>query len=266
MTIILNYDNLNKHNAKMIYIRQNSIKKSERMEKIMSRNENNREIILDNALKLFYEKGYENTSLREIAKMSDIAHTSIFNHFKNKAEIASILLSRFISSLIKLTERYLEEMDSKNNSKTAYLFYWSAHFYFISNEIRFYSYYYKFSDKVPPEQRPQYLRILFQDLMKFEYECTDQESSMHEQIVSDVLGIIENEYHKKALDIAGAIALLTDIIIAATKIDLQISKEDIEGFIADLDYEQYVKCDVLQDMILTNLGTPFNPNNNLDYD
>ena len=46
-----------------------------------------KERILDVSLKLFSEKGYKSTSVRDIAKDVSITQSGLYNHFKGKNAI-----------------------------------------------------------------------------------------------------------------------------------------------------------------------------------
>lgn len=54
-----------------------------------------KDIILDVAIELFAEKGYNRVSIREIATAVGIKGSSIYNHFKSKEDIMETLLSLF---------------------------------------------------------------------------------------------------------------------------------------------------------------------------
>jgi len=63
------------------------------------------DLILDSAEKLFEEKGYNDTSINEIAEPADFSRTSIYQYFKSKEEIYLALLDRYSDVLIeRLTE------------------------------------------------------------------------------------------------------------------------------------------------------------------
>ena len=51
--------------------------------------------ILQTAAQLFARKGYENVSVREIAKGAGVKESSIYNHFKNKQDILETLIREF---------------------------------------------------------------------------------------------------------------------------------------------------------------------------
>lgn len=54
-----------------------------------------KDIILDVAIELFAEKGYNRVSIREIAKAVGIKGSSIYNHFKSKEEIMETMLNLY---------------------------------------------------------------------------------------------------------------------------------------------------------------------------
>ena len=56
-----------------------------------------RERILEASLILFVDKGYFNTNIPDISKLSSCSVGSIYHHFLNKEEIASVLYSEGIS-------------------------------------------------------------------------------------------------------------------------------------------------------------------------
>ena len=61
-------------------------------------------LILDSAERLFVEKGYDATSVQDIAERADFSRTSIYQYFSNKEEIYLCILERYTDLL---TERVL---------------------------------------------------------------------------------------------------------------------------------------------------------------
>jgi len=59
-----------------------------------------KEKILKTALKLFAEKGYKPTTVRDIAGALGMKQSALYNHFKNKDEILSTLVDDLTSSAI----------------------------------------------------------------------------------------------------------------------------------------------------------------------
>jgi AcrR family transcriptional regulator len=77
-----------------------------------------KEIILEVSLKLFSERGYRNTSVRDIAKEVGITQSGLYNHFKNKDHILETLIKDLTNSaIVKLFEnKSTEELASKGKS------------------------------------------------------------------------------------------------------------------------------------------------------
>lgn len=55
-----------------------------------------RDIILNSAKKLFAEKGYENTSVRDIVEAANTSMGNLYFHFPNKLEIMKIICMDFV--------------------------------------------------------------------------------------------------------------------------------------------------------------------------
>ena len=63
----------------------------------MSEVKNTKSQIIDVSLKLFSEKSYHGSSIRDIAKEVGIRESAIYNHFKSKNEILSEIINLFAS-------------------------------------------------------------------------------------------------------------------------------------------------------------------------
>ncbi|MCL2034787.1 MAG: TetR/AcrR family transcriptional regulator [Oscillospiraceae bacterium] len=63
--------------------------------------------IIDAALKLFSEKGYENTRVDDIAKQADVNKALIYYYFENKESILKYLLDEFYSGLEKFSGDFI---------------------------------------------------------------------------------------------------------------------------------------------------------------
>lgn len=58
--------------------------------------------IIDSAIELFSEKGFYETSVRELAEMSGIRVSSLYNHFAGKEQILEAILDYYQSELTKV--------------------------------------------------------------------------------------------------------------------------------------------------------------------
>jgi AcrR family transcriptional regulator len=73
-----------------------------------------KEAILNTATKLFSEKGFRETPISEISKMTGAAEGTIFYHFKNKEELFLAILKEFRDSIVTEFERYTKERQAEN--------------------------------------------------------------------------------------------------------------------------------------------------------
>ena len=74
--------------------------------------EHTQELVLSATLQLFAQKGYFNTSVRDIARESKVSIGSIYHHFKDKEGVASAMYN----GLLKRMTESLEEIQHSNNS------------------------------------------------------------------------------------------------------------------------------------------------------
>lgn len=64
-------------------------------------------LILDTALKLFIQKGYEHTSIQDIIdRLGGLSKGAIYHHFKSKEEILVAVTNSWRSSRTKCSLRY----------------------------------------------------------------------------------------------------------------------------------------------------------------
>ena len=64
---------------------------------------NMRRLILETANSLFISKGFDNISIRNIAKLIEYSPATIYLYFKNKEEIIFSLRNTFIEDLLELS-------------------------------------------------------------------------------------------------------------------------------------------------------------------
>ena len=65
-------------------------------------------LILEKAGALFWDRGYDNTSIRQIARTCDFKSSNIYYYFRNKEHILFELMSKELNQLIR-SIKYLEE-------------------------------------------------------------------------------------------------------------------------------------------------------------
>jgi AcrR family transcriptional regulator len=70
-----------------------------------------RETILNTATRLFSEKGYHNTALAEVAKLTGVAEGTIFYHFKTKEELFAAILENIKLNIVNKYNEFFEEKE-----------------------------------------------------------------------------------------------------------------------------------------------------------
>ncbi len=84
----------------------------------MKKSEKTQKLILENAIKIFYQKGYDGTTTKEIANESKISEGTIFKYFNSKKELLTKCIYQFIDDFsneilfLPLEEILLSNKDS----------------------------------------------------------------------------------------------------------------------------------------------------------
>jgi len=68
-----------------------------------------RRTIMEASAELFYEKGYQNTTTRDIVKKTGILNGSLYNRFKSKEEILLNIVTEALQATLDKCEKVLEE-------------------------------------------------------------------------------------------------------------------------------------------------------------
>jgi TetR/AcrR family transcriptional regulator, cholesterol catabolism regulator len=91
----------------MLESRQKSTRRNPTSTKVRNGPER-REAILAAALDLFHERGFENGTMRDIAKMLAFTQAALYYHFKSKDEIFFSILDRFTDVVLKIIKSELD--------------------------------------------------------------------------------------------------------------------------------------------------------------
>src|SRR3972149_219350 len=70
-----------------------------------------KETILQAATNLFGERGFNETSMAELAKVTGVAQGTIFYHFKNKEELFLAILDDFNTSITREFESHIRQKE-----------------------------------------------------------------------------------------------------------------------------------------------------------
>lgn len=74
-----------------------------------------RELLLDNGLALFSDKGYLATTIEDIAAAAGTTRTTFYLHFASKSELLAELLQRIASEVMDADETKLEDCVASND-------------------------------------------------------------------------------------------------------------------------------------------------------
>lgn len=75
----------------------------------IKQNKERRQKLLESAVKLFIEKGYFNTSIRDIIVLSEIGTGTFYNYFIDKEDVLTALLEEFADKIISSIKVYYQE-------------------------------------------------------------------------------------------------------------------------------------------------------------
>jgi len=82
-----------------------------------------RENILNTAIRLFYEQGFEKTSTRQIATELDMSVSNLYKYFKNKEDIFNDIIKSYHENYLARFSKFIshENKDSFNDESTQIL-------------------------------------------------------------------------------------------------------------------------------------------------
>ncbi|NLW70690.1 MAG: TetR/AcrR family transcriptional regulator [Eubacteriaceae bacterium] len=223
----------------------------------MAEKKSNREMIIENAILLFYERGFERTTMRLIAEESSITHPAIFNHFKSKADIASILIYRFFRGVVRTTERYIEDKKLSRDDDRTLFFYWTAHFYYCKTDTNFFRFMNEFSNSYRSDfdsVENDYFTQIFRNLMHWNYNKSDVEYRIYSSLLNAASNILGHAVSTGEISLAKAVEEISNIVYAIVRLERPASGGDIENFVRSLDTGKYLGYSVLEDFLLTDFG------------
>jgi len=79
-----------------------------------TRNSKTKEKVIESAVSLFNTKGYDGTTVREIAKKANVNVANISYYFENKAGLLEYLVSTFLEGYTKVIEDAYVKLDSRS--------------------------------------------------------------------------------------------------------------------------------------------------------
>ncbi len=77
------------------------------------KSENTRRKILDTAQRLFSERGYDNVTMKDIARELSITHANLYYYFNNKIDLAGVLFDEGVDVLISFIQKCRTRTEDK---------------------------------------------------------------------------------------------------------------------------------------------------------
>jgi AcrR family transcriptional regulator len=227
---------------------------------------NNKNLIIKESIKLFYTQGYEKTTIRQIAKACNMAHPSIFNHFKNKSAIGDVMFYRFVRGTVLMTQRYIRANGiDVNSTHMAMVFYWAVHYFFIKNDSRYFKFimdYYTFQ-KADETKKKDYFDQLFRRLIPKSVEIPSEKKTLYTRLIIHAMYVLSLSYYESRLSFEETVIEHFYMFYSIFKIDRGITDSEISEFIQTLQIEKYIVSNLLEDVLLSDFGRPYQ---NLDID
>ncbi|MCL2151223.1 MAG: TetR/AcrR family transcriptional regulator [Coriobacteriia bacterium] len=106
--------------------------------------------IITAAAKLFFENGYEQTTLRQIAKQVGMTHVSILKHFDSKLELATQTINDYLNGLRRTCDALIASFPADMpDDYFRHLLWWSLHFKMLADNQPFRRFYISFYREGP---------------------------------------------------------------------------------------------------------------------
>ena len=74
------------------------------------KNRETRELLIEKAIDLFYERGFGRSSIRDIVKSAGVTNSAVYNHFRDKDELLYVIIERIGSRILEI----LHDVEAKH--------------------------------------------------------------------------------------------------------------------------------------------------------
>ncbi|MFZ7120030.1 MAG: TetR/AcrR family transcriptional regulator [Eubacteriaceae bacterium] len=220
----------------------------------MEKKSNTKEVIIENAIKLFYELGYEETTLRKIAAESGFSHVALFSYFKTKGELAAILIDRYLKSLVQITRDFiLNNKLYSDNYIYHYLFYWGIHYKILVADKKLSKFYFEFYKNANIEfvgATSNYGKFVFIELFNFKYQKTEIDMFLDFTTISNIDVTLAHLCFDNKITISKAVKYLLNFLNVMEYFYENISNEEIDDFInTNIETLNLDQFDIYQDFL-----------------
>ncbi len=209
---------------------------------VQQRSNSKKKVIIENAVKTFYDLGVKDATMRKIAEASGISHPAIFNHFKSKYELAGILLNRYFDKIVYLTRDFLNNTKfEKPYAHYGVLYLWSIHYKLISNDKKFARFFYEFYIDAPEDFTftiVESILMHFNDIFGLKYNTDKIYAFLDQKTTSDIDNTLVGLLLHDAISVNEAVKYLLNIFSVIT--DFSVTNEQIDEF-----SEKYISNELL---------------------
>jgi len=219
-----------------------------------------KELIIRESLRLFYQEGYEKTTMRKIAQACGVSHPAIFKHFKNKAQAAELLLYRYVQGIFTQTRRYVakQQIDIGLSHK-GLAFYWTLHFTTMKIDSRFARFLQEYNASQDFFLSPVngFLLEVFKVFLNWEYGKDYEEFWLYSRLLSSSASIIGFGCSQSKITVEKGVIELLYLLYSVIKAERCISDWEVSQLVRGPEVGEYLSFDLLNDMLLSNFGTPY---------
>lgn len=220
----------------------------------------NRDLIIQESIKLFYTNGFNKTTMRQIAKACNIAHPSIFNHFRSKTEIADIMFFRFLNGFDRITQKYIDDKKlDRGETHEALVFYWSAHYYFIKKDHGYFNFLrdlFTLKKMGDPVIVSNFGKV-FERFLHLHYDEPLKKQILYSRLAISASMVISASYYDGIISLEEAVIEHFYVLYSTFKIKRGITDNEIAEFLFNLDIPKYMNIDFLKDALLSDGGKPY---------
>lgn len=216
---------------------------------------NTKEKILRVAAELFYEQGYEKTTLQAIASRVSVSHVNILRHYRDKVTLAGYVIKAFNKGLNLEAEKMLDVIPQDVDYFHRHMLWWTLTFRIFSENDYFRKFFISYNQNAPiilSEKTVNPVPVdygFLRNAGRFS-GIPDKEMirSLFGALVVDICLFIDSG----ALDYIGAAAMMMLFIHTSEEAqaydEMLITLRDI-----DRDYLPKRKIDLLNEFLLANL-------------
>ncbi len=213
---------------------------------------NTKDIIIRTATELFYQFGYNKTTLRKIAETCGYSHTALFTYFKTKGEIGSILQTNYLYALVAQTKTFLKSHHYyEDDPLMAFYYYWYLHFTFLKKDRHFANFYFEYYEA----ENPQFVQVslttgkeITRDLFKLHLSRSVWVDRLNYEMITAMDMIVAGHYFQDKITIDNALEYLYNFFYSNHYIRPTDASKDREYYIEIIENTTLPSEEIVEDL------------------